>query len=242
MLILEQFLDVTKIQENKRMTIKQEFIQKYQVQMIINSSKLEERQNRLKSKTDVLFYAISSFCNKFDELEFRLTNRRTYQDLTRLKQKSLLKNQALLNKSRFDFWFSTLSENHTEHISPDSELSATMKKQYNSLLTVVEMDVKRTFNLDKQFNKNDLHVLLIEGTRRLMGSVTYCQGMNYIGGMLVYQNLDPKLTLELYTLILQERMKELFDENLTYLKEYFYILDQLVQIYIPDLSQNFQVT
>jgi hypothetical protein len=106
---------------------------------------------------------------------------------------------------------------------------------------VIEIDVKRSFTLDKSFDKSRLLWLLKVGTENLKDSANYCQGMNYIAGMFLYQGLPKHVSLELYVLLIHERMRRLFDDRLSYLNVYFFVLERLLTIFLPDLSNDLSV-
>lgn len=108
-------------------------------------------------------------------------------------------------------------------------------------MSVIEVDVKRSFTLDKYFDKSRLLWLLKVGTENLKDSTGYCQGMNYIAGMFLYQGLPKHTSLELYVLLIQQRMKILFDDQLSYLSVYFFVLERLIAIFVADLSNDLSV-
>ena len=83
--------------------------------------------------------------------------------------------------------------------------------------------------------------LLKEGTLKMQHTTSYCQGMNYIGGMLIYQQLSVEESLELYTLLIERKMLILFDENLTYLKNFFFVLEKLMALFLKEISEDFKV-
>lgn len=110
-----------------------------------------------------------------------------------------------------------------------------------SLLNVIEVDVKRSFNADKNYDKESLLWLLRVGTENMKGGAGYCQGMNYIAGALLYQGLSRREALELYLLLIEQRMEVLFDDRLSYLNLYFFTVDRLLSIFLEDLSNDFSV-
>jgi len=122
-------------------------------------------------------------------------------------------------------------------VNSDSSLPQPDPVLYN----IIEVDVKRSFNYDKKYNKQALLDLLKKGTAKMHKTANYCQGMNYIAGMLLYQNLSESNALTLYTLIIEGRMHILFDENLSYLKIYFFVLDNLLAIFMKEISADFLV-
>lgn len=75
----------------------------------------------------------------------------------------------------------------------------------------------------------------------MQDTTSYCQGMNYIGGMFIYQQLSVEESLELYTLLIERKMHILFDENLTYLKNFFFVLEKLMALFLKEISEDFKV-
>lgn len=110
-----------------------------------------------------------------------------------------------------------------------------------NLVNVMEVDVKRSFTLDKYFDKSRLLWLLKVGTENLKNSASYCQGMNYLAGMLIYQSLPKHACLELYVLLIRQRLTFLFDDKLSYLRTYFFVLERLIAIFLPDLANDLSV-
>lgn len=101
---------------------------------------------------------------------------------------------------------------------------------------VIRMDVQRTFSSDKSFDKERLFSLLRCGTIALQNSAGYCQGMNYIGGMLMYMGLSENEAFDLYVALIQRKMSVLFDNNFEQMKAFFYVLENVLLVCAPEVA------
>jgi hypothetical protein len=71
--------------------------------------------------------------------------------------------------------------------------------------------------------------------------VEYCQGMNYIAGLLLMVFQDPEIAFYcLITIVGRFGIAALFDQEFPRLKQYFYILDRLIGLKDQALSDHFK--
>jgi aarF domain-containing kinase len=69
----------------------------------------------------------------------------------------------------------------------------------------------------------------------------YCQGMNFLAGFLVLITKDQALSFALLRgLVNKYDMSEIFNADKSKLKLFFYTLDRLISIYLPDLHSHFK--
>lgn len=104
------------------------------------------------------------------------------------------------------------------------------------------MDVLRSFTKDKNYPRDKLQDILKCTAIVLNEGASYCQGMNYVAGMFFYLIDDEEDIFKLYTCLIENKMSILFANKFEKLKSYFYVLDNLVTLFIPDLSQHFKVS
>lgn len=69
----------------------------------------------------------------------------------------------------------------------------------------------------------------------------YCQGMNYLAGMLLYMIQDEQRVFEMYLCLVQKRLVEIYLGNFDKLKVYFYVLDNLLNLFVSDLATDLKV-
>lgn len=109
-----------------------------------------------------------------------------------------------------------------------------------SVEEVIKLDAQRSFTnistIDQEVLKNILKTYAFYNSE-----VTYCQGMNFLAGFLFLFFKDEETTFKALTgLINRFNMSELFKQDLPLLKEYFYKLDRLISMKIPDLHAHFK--
>ncbi len=72
--------------------------------------------------------------------------------------------------------------------------------------------------------------------------IEYCQGMNFVAGFLFLVFRDEEKSFKaLQEIIEVNNMAELFNQELPKLKLFFYQLDRLINILLPELHSHFKV-
>ena len=72
--------------------------------------------------------------------------------------------------------------------------------------------------------------------------VEYCQGMNFIVGFIFALYHDEATVFKfLMTLIQRLRLSQLFQQDVPLLKMYFYQLNRLIAIFLPNIHHHFKV-
>ena len=71
--------------------------------------------------------------------------------------------------------------------------------------------------------------------------VEYCQGMNYVGGLLIMVFKDPEVVLKALVMIVDRfDLGDLFNQELPKLKTFFYQMDRLVGLVDEELQEHFK--
>lgn len=192
------------------------------------------------SKERIFKIAFSFLGHWPDWVEFLLSSKKNYETFLPVFYSMYLKKTPIINKNRFQMWKILCEKNYKENKTPIDNLTI-ISDIDPPILSIVECDVARSFKLDKDFNKDALYELIRAGTIRMKNSASYCQGMNYIAGMLLYQEMSKEEALNLYILIIEGRMKAFFNHNLSDLQKYFFVLDNLINVYLKELSIDFAV-
>ena len=65
--------------------------------------------------------------------------------------------------------------------------------------------------------------------------------MNYIMGFLLMSIKDEEMTFRFFCQIMNNSLKEVFDNDFYKLKCYFYKFNKLLEVYLPQLSIHFKV-
>ena len=110
-----------------------------------------------------------------------------------------------------------------------------------TLNEIIKVDVLRTFTLDSNFPRNRLLNILECGTVALLHGASYCQGMNYMAGLLYYLSDSDEEIFQLYVSLIENKMTPIFNSGFQKLKSYFYVLDNLMHMYIPDRNEALKV-
>ena len=145
--------------------------------------------------------------------------------------------------------------NNSNSFNPNLPLTHLLNLNYQDVLSVVSkesqlqpiydtiyLDVLRTFYNHPHQETMRLKLFNILKIISWSTSISYCQGMNYIGAMLLFLNeSNEKSSFELFYLLVQgTEYKILFEDELFVLKRYFYIYERLVELLLPDVSKAFK--
>ncbi|CAG9332307.1 unnamed protein product [Blepharisma stoltei] len=105
---------------------------------------------------------------------------------------------------------------------------------------IINMDVSRSYQHHPQISDQVLKNIL--KTYALYNpEIGYCQGMNYIAGTLYLQVQNEEIAFKcLVSMIERFEMSELFIHSLPKLKQFFYQLDRLVGILLPEVNEAFK--
>jgi len=107
-----------------------------------------------------------------------------------------------------------------------------------SIEDVISLDVQRSFAestvVDPIKVKNVLRAYACCNHK-----VEYCQGMNFVAGFLYYMLQDEEKTFQaLGQLIAKYNMDDLFAQDVPLLKKYFYQMDRLLFLHMPNLAEH----
>jgi hypothetical protein len=103
------------------------------------------------------------------------------------------------------------------------------------------MDVQRSFTKLKTVDPQSLTNIL-KTYAFFNPEIEYCQGMNFVAGFLYLVFRDEDKTFKALQEIIQvNNMAELFNPELPRLKLFFYQLDRLININIPQVHSHFKV-
>lgn len=112
---------------------------------------------------------------------------------------------------------------------------------------VINMDVQRSFNHYDQIKP----AVSVYQYQTLLGilqtyafynpEVEYCQGMNFIAGLLylLFQKEEQAFKV-LVRIIDKYDMVNMFNEDLPQIKVYFYQFDRLISMFLPELHAHFK--
>lgn len=109
-----------------------------------------------------------------------------------------------------------------------------------NLNDIIDIDVARSYQkndlMPPQILKNILKTYALYNDE-----VGYCQGMNYVVGTIFLQVQDEPLSFKLLVSLIDKfQMKNLFISSLPKLKLFFYTLDRIIGLILPELHEKFK--
>lgn len=105
---------------------------------------------------------------------------------------------------------------------------------------VISLDVQRSFNNTETISRENLSNIL-KTYAFYNPEIEYCQGMNFLAGFFYFYYRDEEKAFKaMLGLINKFDLTELFNTTLPRLKLYFYVLDRLISMYLPDLHDHFK--
>ncbi|CAI2381472.1 unnamed protein product [Moneuplotes crassus] len=105
---------------------------------------------------------------------------------------------------------------------------------------VITLDVQRSFNNTEMISRENLSNIL-KTYAFYNPEIEYCQGMNFLAGFFYFYYKDEEKAFKaMLGLINKFDLTELFNTTLPRLKLYFYVLDRLISMYLPELHEHFK--
>ena len=101
---------------------------------------------------------------------------------------------------------------------------------------IIDLDVLRT-NFDTNRESKQVKIsYILKSIRYAKNNLKYCQGMNYVVSFIIQLlNDEEEIFYFLISLINNTNYGELFLNDFSKLKKYFYFFERLLQIYLPEL-------
>ena len=147
----------------------------------------------------------------------------------------------ICHNKRLSIWsyFLNIKENVIEYGALRDKINENTE-YIKSVDEVISMDVHRSYtnikNLDQAALKNILRTYAFYNSE-----IKYCQGMNFLAGFLLMFFQDEELAFKAFSGLIQKfEMTELFKDDMPQLKLFFYKLDRLISMYLPDLYSHFK--
>ena len=133
-----------------------------------------------------------------------------------------------------------LLKGHTREIDYHAFLNRVKTSPNLETEEVIGLDVARSYQgsliVPAESLKNILLVYAFYNP-----DVGYCQGMNYIAGTIYSQFQDEEKSLKFMVALIEKyKMTELFTTDLPKLKQFFYQLDRIIGIELPELHELFK--
>lgn len=157
-------------------------------------------------------------------------------------RKQLLQDRELLNREkRNDLWryFLNLDDIMVDYSALRDKINQN-PEIIERVEEVITLDVQRSFNSTDSISQETLSNIL-KTYAFYNPEIEYCQGMNFLAGFFYFYYQDEEQAFKaMIGLIHKFDLTELFNSQLTRLKLYFYILDRLISIELPELHEHLQ--
>ena len=186
-------------------------------------------------------------------------NKNYYEKLSSIFFKNiLLKKKDLPLDIRLNIWKNILKivnilsfiQNYFKSVNNYSEILKQVNISSQQLINeIITLDVHRTFFEHDTENKRTVSNLLFQAISNILKAVAfqkpqinYCQGMNYIASFIfqIFNNEEESFYFML-SLFENTDFCNIFLDDLNKLKQYFYVFDRLLSLYLPELHSYFKV-
>ena len=165
-------------------------------------------------------------------------------------------NQGKLKKKRVSIWKKILgvdqdtkdyfafrdkvnSKNNQDRMFEDDGEVYQMQTLKSSVSELIAMDVQRSFHNLRHIVKPEILNNILKTYAFFNPEIEYCQGMNFVAGFLFLVFRDEQLTFKALMRVAEMfDMSHLYKKELPMLKLFFYQLDRLIAIQLPELHQH----
>ena len=187
---------------------------------------------------------VSKYFEDKDLINIFYLNKNTSKALIKKVYLKRLSNDKITLKKRIRIWKAFLKYNNLkkiyiyEKIKQDIQ-NKKIKTKYDQL---IELDIKRTnFKRNKEESRKKVEYIL-KACSYTASNVGYCQGMNFIISFLyeIIQNEEDCFYIMLGLLTLTDFM-EIFIGDLNKLKIFFYILEKLIYLKLPEIYECLKI-
>ncbi len=166
-------------------------------------------------------------------------NKEVYKNMKKYVYKNILFHcQDMDIKTHIQIWKILLNVSIMKKKYNYKNIKEDIKRNPNSvpLGEIIDLDILRTaFEKDKNENREKIKFIL-KAVSKESQNIKYCQGMNYVVSFIIQLlNDEEEIFYFLISLINNTNYGELFLNDFSKLKKYFYFFERLLQIYLPEL-------
>ncbi|MCQ2819683.1 MAG: TBC domain-containing protein [archaeon] len=194
------------------------------------------------SKSMLLIANALQFTSQNDMLNILRLNKNYCERLKKYVCKNyLFKKGEITLKDRLSVWKLLLNYNNTikdcNYKEVLKEIEPGQSINLQEARDIIALDVART-PFESNLDENRIKILNILRALSLKNPNTkYCQGMNYIAAFILQIVNDEEEAFYIYLSLLRStEYGELFVDELSKLKNYFYVIDRLLNTLLPELS------
>ena len=203
------------------------------------------RESNRKNRNKMISVSYSVyFLDLEDYKNMMLLNREYYNSLKKVIYKLILLKYPYINiGKKISIWKIMLnfSENKKKYNYNEIRKIILEKSSNEKGRDVIDLDVVRTaFDENKETNQKKLSNIL-KSIVEVVPGLHYNQGMNYIAAFFLNITNDEDISFYLFLgLLTYSKYGELFKNDLTLLKKFFYIFERLISIFLPELYTFFK--
>ena len=223
-----------------------------------NREKVKEIRNKQINtvKNPTLFKCVNSkiivlknvfkFLGDKEKIKFILLSTRIKKLINDKIYKCILKQNKTQIKTHINIWkikleYQTFKNKNLYNENKANITNPQVVEKNQKIFKIIDEDLNRTdFIENKEESKKAINNIL--KTYQLVNNgFNYYQGMNYIVKFLYINTLDEEETFYMLISILNKKnFKELFENDLNKLKNYFIIVDHLIGLFLPKIYSQFK--
>ena len=197
----------------------------------------------------------SKYLNNKEKLNLLYLNKEINKILTKKIYKNILqklpcdsnyKNKINIYNIRISIWKNLLKIKEIKKKYPyisnrEKSTAIKIKKYDNSNISIIDLDCQRTF-FENEIEENRQKINnILKTIAMLIPEINYCQGFNFIVAFLIRTTNNEEETFYLMMgLILNTNFGDIFYNDLSKLSTYFSVLEKLISLYLPELSNFFK--
>ncbi|CAI2372768.1 unnamed protein product [Moneuplotes crassus] len=192
----------------------------------------------------VVLYLISEYFNSDKDLMNILSLNKSTQKFLKpiIYRRCLLNARKNVSQEKRSFlwnYFLKIGEVKLDYIALRDKINQN-PQMIEKAEEIIILDVQRSFNNTAAVSQENLSNIL-KTYAFYNPEIEYCQGMNFLAGFFYFYYKDEQDAFKaLLALIKKFDLTELFNATLPRLKLYFYVLDRLISLYLPDLHEHFK--
>ena len=172
-----------------------------------------------------------------------LLNKQTSQTISSALYQHLLLNTSIANTTaHIAIWKKLLSSSDVTRRLSYKSIQASIQHTSLPIFDIINLDILRThFVSDEQAFQAKIKRILYSLALTHPG-INYYQGMNYIAAFLITYTNNEEETFNIFSLLLDNTdYSDLFANELKRMNKYFYVVDRLICLYLPEVFTHLKL-
>ena len=232
--------------KNPLINIKIKDIKEKRIDLILSKFPIKNKISDMKNEQKLLIIIqIAKFLPLNNQINIFLISKYIYNNARKEIFKEFLDRKNLSLDKEIKIWYCLLKITDIKKKYNYKEIIEKINKENNlipnNVLEIINLDVKRTFFKENIEKNREILSNILKTIAYVKPKLNYCQGMNFIASFL-FQLLDDEIeTFYLMISIIDHtEFSIIFMEDLQKLKTFFFIFDQLINIYVPEVYHVFK--